>query len=239
MTIQRACLWALALTLVLSVGCSKKESGDKKEGKEKEKPAREEPRKEPARGAEKPGEKPASPGMGDKKITNKLIVWTLGSKLSLTALGYARGVGQPVADRMMKKCRIMAKALGTMVPPLFKRTGNKTKDSAAALHYVLKTAGRPLGMHIKTKYGVAYMALFEVAMKSNLLHFLYMPSESKKGLSKTIRVVVEKRAKLAGLPDALIKPLCDKMKAGAPTAQVTAALKKMHKDIKTHVAVGK
>ena len=228
------------MALAAGAACSKKESGDKKEEKEKkEKPAKEEPRKEPARGAEKSSDKPASPGMGDKKITNKLIIWTLGNKLSLTALGYARGVDQAVADRMMNKCRIMAKALGTTVPPLFKRTGNKTKDSAAALHYVLKTAGRPLGTHIKNKYGAAHMALFEVAMKSNLLHFLYMPSESKKGLSKTIRVVIEKRAKLAGLPDALVKPLCDKMKAGAPTSQVTAALKKMHNDIKTHVAAGK
>jgi nucleoside-diphosphate-sugar epimerase len=38
---------------------------------------------------------------------------------------------------------------------LFKRTGQKTKDMAAAMHYILSTAGKTIGKHLSTKYDSA------------------------------------------------------------------------------------
>jgi hypothetical protein len=170
------------------------------------------------------------------RFSPEMMAWTLGSKLSLTAMGYSRGVDQGVADRMMNKCQIIAKALGTQAPPLFKRTGKKTKDMAAAIHYVLATAGKPIGKHLSTNHSSAAAALFELALKSNLLHLLYIPSKKKEGLAQTIVKVIKSRLKSSGLPAKFFAPLITKVEKGAPSKEVQATLRKLHKAVQAHLS---
>jgi hypothetical protein len=164
-----------------------------------------------------------------------MMAWVLGSKLSLTALGYSRGVDQGVADRMMKKCQIIADALGTKVPPLFKRTGKKAADGAAALNYVLKTAGGPIGKHLRSNHSPAAASLFEIALKSNVLHLLYVGGKTDK-LANTIVKVIKDRAKRTALPAKLVDPLLKKIAKGAPPADVRKELRRMHAGVKAHLA---
>jgi hypothetical protein len=200
----------LGLLLAPAMACSKKSSG----ASDKNKPAK-------------------------TKYSNRLLAWSLGSKLSLAALAHSSGkVSQARIDRMMKQCRILAKALGTEIPPLPARGAKRAANDAATLHYVLKTAGNPIGSHLLKSHGPEHAALFELAMKSQLLYLIYLPSESKKGLSATLRQVIEKRARKAGLPEKYYKPLTDKMKAGASFNQVTGAVSRMHREVKAHLQKG-
>jgi hypothetical protein len=163
----------------------------------------------------------------------------LGSKLSLTALGYSRGVDQGVADRMMKKCQVIAQALGAKVPPLFKRTGESAKDGAAAMNYVLSTAGKPIGKILASKHSPAVASLFELALKSNLLHLLYVPGKTKDGVVGSIVKVIKSRAQRAGIPGKLTSSLLQKIGKGAPSKDVRKELRKMHGSVKAHLASAK
>lgn len=168
------------------------------------------------------------------KITDARLAWGLGAKLSLTALGHGRGVSKDVVGRMMKKCAVLAKALGTTVPPLPSRTGQKAKDTAAAMHYLMATAGRPITRHLAAK-DPKLGALFELAIKLRVMSMMYSGGKGDR-MGVSMAKIVPSRAKRAGLPDALTKPLLDLVTAGASQAKVQAAVQKLFQSVDAHLA---
>ena len=179
-----------------------------------------------------PSSSPSSPSAPAKTGSTKKLAWDMGSKLSLAALGNGRGANASAVESVMGKAKDSAQQLGVEIPPLPDQTGDTTKDSAAALHYLLKTAGDPIASKLRSKYDDAHAALFEMALKSNVLMLLYSPGDST---SKTIAGVIKNRGTEAGLPESLWKPVVDKIEEQAPFDEVKAAVSQMHQDVLNHL----
>lgn len=166
-----------------------------------------------------------------KAPPTKQIAWVLGSKLSAAALVYnAKGPNEFSTD-LIQRSKIMADALGTVIPPFPDKTGNTTKDSAAILFYILNSAGKSIGNDLRNTHGKDHAVLFELAMKSRLLMLLYFP-----GSDEGIGQVIEDRAKRVGLPEHLWKPVVDSITARASQDDVKRAVGKMHQDIDAYLA---
>jgi hypothetical protein len=156
----------------------------------------------------------------------------MGSKLSLAALGHGRGASQSAVEGVMGKARDMAQQLDVEIPPLPESTGDTTKDSAAALNYLMKTAGEPIAKKLKDKYGEDHSALFEMALKSNMLMLLYSPDDN---MGRSIAGIIKDRGPKAGLSESLWKPVVDKIEEKASFEEVKEAVSKMHKDVSEYL----
>jgi hypothetical protein len=163
-------------------------------------------------------------------------VWELGGKLSLAALGAANGAPAASVDRVFQSAKQIGTSLGIDVPALPERSLDKSKANADALHYLLREAGAPIAEKLGSTYGADHSALFEVAIKSNLLLLLYNPGEQE---GKTIAEVIRKRAPDAKLPEGLWHDVPAKIDAGAPFDDVKSAVAKMQSDVRKSLAAEK
>lgn len=89
--------------------------------------------------------------------------------------------------------------IGVEVRPLPALTGDKTKDGAAAINYVVSDAWQPIGTTLNAAYDQSHLALLEIALKSNLLLLVYAPDDQT---GKTLAGLIERKAAEAGLPEA-------------------------------------
>jgi hypothetical protein len=162
----------------------------------------------------------------------KLVVWALGSRLSLAALGYHQGAPREAVDSLLTKARTLAAEVGAEVPDLPRKTGKESADAAAVVHYLLVEAAQPMGRAIDQRYGAEHAALFEVALKSNLLLLLYVPGQ-KEGAE--IADVLVQRGRKADLPEELLRPLVAKIAARAAYPDLKEAVFRMHDDVARHL----
>lgn len=163
----------------------------------------------------------------------RYLCWMLGSKLSLAALGHSRGADAQLTDPILAQIRPAAEALGTWIPAFPERSGSETEDTARILNYLMDTAGKTIGRELNLSYPPDHAALFELGMKSNLLHILYYPGDE---LGTNIATVITDRSKTARLPEYLWSPVVRMVNQQAPMQTVTNAVQKMHKDISIYLA---
>jgi hypothetical protein len=168
-----------------------------------------------------------------QQFSTKEKVWALGNKISLAALGSAEGAPADAVSHLYDAAKVIAKDLGTDLPPLPKLTGEKTKDDAEALAYLLQDAGSPVGGFLKTKYGEEYSALYELAVKSQTLNILYLPNDS---ISTAIGESIQHNATKAGLPETLWKPLLAKISGGASFQEMQDELRKLESGVSAYLA---
>jgi hypothetical protein len=216
------CLCALALVLTFG-GC---ELGDAN------RPAAPERLQPEASGPERKAAEPTSAPATVGAPPTKLIVWALGSRLSLAALGYHQGASREAVDSVLTKARALAAEVGVEVPDLPRKTGRDSADAAAVLHYLLVETGQLIGRTIGERYGAEHAALFEVALKSNLLLLLYVPG-GKEGAE--IAAVLLQRGGKAALPARLWQPLIDKIGARATYPDLKQAVFRMHEEVARHL----
>ena len=163
--------------------------------------------------------------------SSKAIAWELGNKLSVAALLYDLN-GTPNSDSFMK-AKALAATVDAQVPPFPAKTGDKAKDTAAILYYLLNEAGKPIIKKINEKHGVDHGQLFEMSLKANLLLTLYGPGEKD---ALAISGVIKRNATRLNLPANLWQPLVDKVEAGAPFAEVKDAVFKMQQSVGRYLA---
>jgi len=161
----------------------------------------------------------------------KAVAWELGNKLSVAALLYDMN-GTENSDSL-KKAKTLAASVDAQVPPLPPKTGNKAKDGAAIVSYLLNEAGKPIIKKIKEKHGNEHGQLFETSLKSNLLLMLYGPGEEE---ALAISGVIKRNGTRLNLPENLWQPVVNKVEAGAPYAEVKDAVFKMQKDVGQYLA---
>jgi hypothetical protein len=174
----------------------------------------------------------SAPAAGPPSSSSRTVAWELGSKLGLAAVGHASGATAKTVASVLGNAKVLAAAVPVDVPEMPARTGDRTKDSAAAIQYLIKQAGEPIGKTLRDKYDVAHAALFEMAAKSQLLLLLYAPGDS---LGTSLVTVIRRNAPRADLPENLWKPVADKVEAAATFDQVKAAVTRMHADVSKHL----
>jgi hypothetical protein len=163
----------------------------------------------------------------------RLAAWRLGSRLSLAALANDRGVTTNVTT-WLEEARSAAKSLDTSVTDL-PAPANAAESSAASpqvLNY-LSVEGRRIGRDLSAAYGANHAALFEVALKSNLLILLYSPRSTT---VEAISAAIRRAAPQAGLPTELWQPLVDLLGKDSSINDVRTAERKLHSDVEQYLA---
>jgi tetratricopeptide (TPR) repeat protein len=135
-------------------------------------------------------------------ISYQQQAWDLGNNLSQAALLNATSNDSGLIERTFASAKANAKNLKIALPELPAKTGDKTKDGAAALIYLMRTTGMPIMKILSEDFGAKHAALFELAFKTNLL--LIMP-DGEEGAA--VVGVINKRYETAGLPAAVFSDL--------------------------------
>jgi hypothetical protein len=160
--------------------------------------------------------------------------WILGSRISLAALAHDRGMAPENVPKWLGEARSAADVLGTSVPDLPERTmvDNKVPVSQQVLDY-LGVQYQRIVRELGQKHGLEHAALFEVALKSNILILLYSPGSSEAG---SLSTAISRAAPQAQLPAELWKPLSDLLGKQSSLNDVRTAVRQMHKDVDQYLA---
>jgi hypothetical protein len=162
-------------------------------------------------------------------LNSRRAAWLLGNRLSLAALANDRGVATANVPVWLADSRTVAKFLGTSVADLPGPAGpgNDAAASRQVINYLLVN-GQRIGRELSKQHSGEESALFEIALKSNILLVLYTPGASA---GNSIAVAISQAAPQANLPAEFWQPLVDALHKQAPEADVRAAVWKMHIDV--------
>ncbi len=122
-------------------------------------------------------------------------VWILGSRLSVAALAHDRRMAANSIPTWLDEAHSACKVLGTTVPELPEpaAVGDTSPASRQVIDYLL-AQGQRIGRELAKRYGSEQAALFEVALKSNILLLLYSPgSDATNSISAAISRLLRKR----------------------------------------------
>ncbi len=175
----------------------------------------------------------ASDMRAPQSINTRLAAWQLGSKLSLAALANDRGVAADKVERWLAGSQTVAAALNIAysdLPPTGAagQSGNPSRD---VLNYLFQQSAQ-LSRQLTDGYGADHAALYEVAVKSNLLLVLYQPGSSTTG---AIAAAIRDAAPRAKLPEAVVKPLLELVSTGAQPADVRKHVQRLHAQVEKYL----
>lgn len=148
----------------------------------------------------------------------------LGNYLSTAVLGRAAQADPQAVERMLKSANRAASVLTMTVPPLPSLTGDKSKDVTAAIDFLLKGT-TPLLSKMNEKQA----AVFDLAIKSNILGVLYQPGKDQ-GLVK----VLKDRCLIAKIKD-VTGPLEKAVKSKASAESVAGLIEQFQTGVRTQL----
>ena len=125
--------------------------------------------------------------------------------------------------------------LSTTLAPLPEVSGDRAKDTAAGMHYLLNGQGKELGTKIATQMGDASVATYELAVKINMLPMLYI-DDPKDTMGDTMADVFGRLATKAKLPESALGPIIAKLRARAPMKEVTDMALDLNKSLPLAIA---
>ncbi|HEY4234550.1 MAG TPA: hypothetical protein VGM76_14040 [Lacipirellulaceae bacterium] len=170
----------------------------------------------------------------DPAHSSRRIAWLLGNKLSLSALANDRGGADEETAKLFSQAQTLAEMLDVKVsdlPPV--RTATATNANFDRAIQYLFAQGQPIGRALATRYGDDHAALFELAVKSNLLLALYRPHASVVG---ALSAAIEQAGGRSGLPVKLWQPLMDAMANSAAVDDVRQAVYRLQSDADKYLA---
>jgi hypothetical protein len=160
----------------------------------------------------------------------KAAAWRLGDQLSLAGLLYAQGGQDDKVEKLLSALKPMTDAMELTIKPFPPRADTPAATYADVIHYLIEGDGAEIGREISGKFGNGAGALFEVAVKSNLLILLYKPGEDQ-----GIGGVIQSRLSEIGLPENLWMSVVTAINNKAPENDVKDAVFKMHDDVAAYL----
>jgi hypothetical protein len=127
-----------------------------------------------------------------------------------------------------------ARLLGTTIPDLPESAA--AFDGGQASQRVLDYLGIQydrIARDLSKNGNTENAALFEIALKSNILILLYSPGNSS---AASVSAAISRAGQQAKLPAQLWQPLVDMLGKQTPVDDVRAAVRKMHKDVDEYLA---
>jgi hypothetical protein len=165
----------------------------------------------------------------EQQQNTRRMAWLLGSKLSLAVLKNDRAGPTDEIAKLFEQSQMLAEMLGTTIgdlpPPPAADKPRQPFDRA--LDYLV-SEGRTIGLSLAEQQGDDHAALFELAMKTNVLLALYRPDAPIVG---TLAGAIRQSSKRANLPAELWRPLLGKLDRGAPAAEVHDAVFAMYAEV--------
>ena len=216
---RNALVIALALALALALAaCGKK---DKDAASDKATPAAK-----------------ATDGVGAKNggvpTSREGQMFLLGQKLAQAAMVNGRAAPDVVARTFKAASTVANITLKTKLEPLPALTGDKAKDGAAGMAYLLNGPGKALGEQISTEFTPASAATYELAVKLNMLPMLYI-DDPKDKMADTMAEVLGHLASAAKV-DSAVAPLITKLKARAPMDEISTMALDLNKALPVAIA---
>jgi hypothetical protein len=169
----------------------------------------------------------ATPTAADRARTRR-IAWNLGSKWSLAALARARGVSPADVAKWLEHSQQLAQSLGTSLNQLPAAAPASGNASAVAMAKYLISEGQRIGREIAEKHGPDHVALFELALKSNVLLVLYEP---RSPVSEALGNSLAQAREASGLRAELWQPLLTAITEGRDTETVRRLVFQLHEDV--------
>lgn len=113
-----------------------------------------------------------------QEYSDEELTWMVGQKLSLAALGSCRPELAENVTNLYADGVIIASALVLTVPELFVPPADNIECNAAALQYILITAGEGLADQMQVQGQTQNLiSLLTLSLKSNLIHLLYIAGD--------------------------------------------------------------
>jgi len=183
----------------------------------------------PSTNASTNGEEAADGPMIVKTTNTRRAAWLLGSKLSLATVAHDRGWATEKVAALMDEARQAADALGTTFMPLptHPPMGENQTTMSNAHRYLLQQ-GQQIWQDLATTHGLDHAALFEMAVKSNVLLVLYEPGGSA---ANAISAAIAQSAPRSGIPEDLWRPLLAAIAKKAPPDELHDAVRRMHMEV--------
>jgi len=168
--------------------------------------------------------------------SSRYAAWSLGSTLSLAALANDRAASEDKVVGWFNTARQQAEVLGTTVAELPPRPAAGQVDMAGtrATEYLLNQ-GQAIGSHLATTLGDDHSALFEVALKSNLLLVRYEPGAK---FSDVLGATIGQASARAQLPPELVQPIVQAVEAKSAVKAVRDAVFDMHDRVGKYLSTG-
>lgn len=150
------------------------------------------------------------------KISYKQEAWKLGHNLSMATLLNAAGDSSAKVKRRFRLAETNAKNLGITLPKLPRQTPDITDSKIIALYYLTST-GTSISGILREDFGADHAALYDIAYRLNVILILY---KSNPRDAKAIVNFINRRAKIAGLPETVFAPLTQLITYGADYEEI-------------------
>jgi hypothetical protein len=166
-------------------------------------------------------------------VSTQRAAWRLGSDLSIAALANERGIAADQIPKWVAETQEMARLLNVTVAPLPNRPAEVPATGAPNAVKYLAGQLTSIRGQLDTTYGIDHAALFDLALRSNLLLVYNAPgSAGVQQIAKSIADVAPR----TNLPSSLWQPLLDALDNNAPEAGIRLAVRKLHADVDAHLA---
>lgn len=159
---------------------------------------------------------------------SRIMSFTLGRDYGYLAMVYQNGTGNGPLAFFQKEISYLCPKAQLKVPQLPARTGNSSKDGAAAVSQILKQAPAA-SLAVKKGYGTACSALFDVGMRIQILQIIYHPGNKE---ALVMIAELEKAGLAAGVSKDLWSNLVKLSREGKSETQVKAACVLADKEIR-------
>ena len=161
--------------------------------------------------------------------STRRVAWSLGSNLSLAALANDRAASAEKVAAWYDTAQQQAKLFDTTLAGLPPRLAGVAIDPQAgrAMDYLFEQ-GQVIGRQLAAQYGDDHAALFELALKSNILLVQYQPGAP---VVKALSAAVSQAGERAKLPPNLYQPLLTLLHEDSPAKTVRDAVFQLHGDV--------
>ncbi len=161
----------------------------------------------------------------------KEAAWLLGDRLSLAAFLYAQGERDEEVERFLSSIKPLADAMEIAIAPFPPRATTSVDAYGEAILYLVQGGGAEVGRALAGKFGKDTGALYDAAIKSNLLLLLYEPGDDH-GLGDVIKA----RMSEAGVPEQFWIGVIDAIDKKASQSALKDAVLKMHEAVASYLA---
>ena len=160
----------------------------------------------------------------------KAAAWRIGDRLSLAALLHAQGGQDQTVEQFMASIKPLAETMGIAIAPFPPRAATPLDTYGETIVYLIEGGGAAIGRALSEKFGKDAGALYDAAIKSNLLLLLYEPGDDH-----GIGTVITARMSEAGVPERLWTGVADAIARKAPQSQLKDAVVKMHEAVASYL----
>jgi hypothetical protein len=189
------------------------------------------PESAPATAVSPPAESTAT--VPHPSVSTQRAAWRLGSDLSIAALANERGIAANQIPKWVAETQEMARLLNVTVATLPDRPAEVPATGAPNAVKYLAGQLTSIRGQLDSTYGIEHAALFDLALRSNLL--LVYNNPSTPGVQQIAKSVADV-APRTNLPNSLWQPLLDALAKRAPEAEVRLTVRKLHADVDAHLA---